>query len=168
VIYLTKKYQNGGTVSNIFDKIEKERGGLAAIHSEFSEFEDGVDGHYYLYKKIMLNENLPLPREEREYIAYKVSLSNECPYCISHHKKALDNNFLEIPLDLREFYDEFAQVICTGPWKTCLLKKRYLDLKGKDACWQHLVMVASYYNMANRIAFAMELELESTYEDTCK
>lgn len=36
------------------------------------------------------------------------------------------------------------------------------------AQWLHSVMVISYFNMANRIAFATGIELEDDFQQTCR
>jgi len=41
-------------------------------------------------------------------------------------------------------------------------------LKLTDAEFEHAVMVVSYFNLANRCAHAMGLELEANFEKTCR
>jgi len=47
---------------DIYKLIQGERGGLAQIHTSFSEFPEGILAHYHFYKSIMLKEELPLSR----------------------------------------------------------------------------------------------------------
>lgn len=154
---------------NIFETIEKERGAVAEIYSAFAAFPDAVEGHYHFYKKIMLNSNLPLTRTEREYLAVQVSKANQCPYCISHHQAALDHHD-ETTLEpqRREVLQALAAMLSETPWKATVLRDRFLSVGYDDYQWQHAVMVASYFNMANRLVLSMGLELEPDYFRSCR
>lgn len=77
---------------NIFKKIEEERGMVARIYSDFSCFPESVEAHFSLNKAIMLAEEAPLPREERELLAYVTSQQNRNMYCENHHKKDFEKH----------------------------------------------------------------------------
>ncbi len=57
-------------IKEAYNLIEAERGGLATIHTSFSEFPEGILAHYQFYKSIMLQEGLPLDRADREHLTY--------------------------------------------------------------------------------------------------
>lgn len=156
-------------IEEIFALIQNERGGLASIHTAFKDFPEGVLAHYLFYKSIILKEDLPLKRAEREYLAYKTSEYNQCPYCIGHHKTAFDN-FKKEKLDEKRLVllEELAQKLTKEPWKANGMKKKFLTEGFLEAEWQHAIMVVSYFNFANRCAHGMDLEIEVDFEKTCE
>lgn len=80
---------SGDSAAEVFAEIQAKRGGLAEIHTAFEEFPRGVRAHFDLYNGLMLDEDLPLSRLEREVIAVAVSEANTCGYCVAHHSEAL-------------------------------------------------------------------------------
>jgi len=159
---------------SLFDKIKKTRGSVANIHLGFKDFPEGIHAHFDFYRDIMLEENLPLSREHREFLAVKTSRSNECPYCIEHHEAALRHHTSENLNDFneknsqRELLSLLASTLTKEPWKASNLKEKFLQGGFSDSQWQHAIMVVSYFNMANRFAFALNLELEEDFELSCK
>lgn len=154
--------------AEIFEKIRKERNGLASIHTAFGDFLPGVSAHYEFYKSIMLERDLPLSRAEREFLAWKTSEANQCPYCIGHHQAAFSqSSAAEISSDRAKAFEDLARSSSLEPWKSSAavsaLKKAGLD----EPELQHAVMVVAYFNFANRCAHAMGLELEPNFETTC-
>lgn len=155
--------------SEIFDTILAERGGVAEIHSAFKSFPEGVTAHYQFYKQIILSPNLPLVRGDREYLAWKTSEANACPYCIGHHKEAFraSGDLSNKPEQIKAL-DRLARELTMSPWKAGQGKSAFLKAGYSEAQWCHAVMVVSYFNFANRCAHAMDLELEEGFEATCK
>lgn len=155
--------------SEIFETIRAERGGLADIHSAFKSFPVGVAAHYDFYKRLVLAPNLPLPRRDREYLAWKTSEANSCPYCVGHHKSAFQASE-ETSLDSvrRAALDHLANELTKCSWKASQVKSAFFKAGYSEAQWSHAVMVVSYFNFANRCAHAMNLELEEGFEATCK
>jgi len=152
----------------IFEVIKKERGSVANIHSTFSDFPKGVEAHYQFYQKIMLANDLPLCRLDREQLAWATSLANECPYCIHHHREAYKNaNLGEVNKDKHKVLSQLAITLTKEPWKALQIKADFRTVGYSEAQWQHAVMVVSYFNLANRCAFAMDLDLEEDFEKTC-
>lgn len=155
--------------NDVFEIIENERNGLAKIHTVFKDFPAGIFAHYQFYKQIILSEDLPLSRTEREFLAVKTSEANQCPYCIGHHKSALENAEAEsLDKSRAKLLEELAQTLTKEMWRASPLKSQFLKVGFSEAEWQHAVMVVSYFNFANRCAHAMQLELEENYEETCK
>lgn len=154
--------------SNIFDTIQQERGGVAKIHSGFSDFPIGVAAHYEFYRAIMLDENLPLSRHEREILAVEVSQSNSCPYCIAHHQEALNKTEQKTLSDEKyHALQSLSITISSEPHRTSAHCQGFLAAGYTKDQWQHAVMVASYFNFANRCAHAMGLEVEADFQNTC-
>ena len=154
---------------DIFETIRRERNGVAEIHAAFSDFPIGVAAHYDFYKKLILDEDLPLPRIEREFLAFKTSESNDCPYCIGHHRAAFDNSSSrEMDQSRSVLLELLASNLTKEPWKAHLIAPKFLEAGFTRAEWQHAVMIVSYFNFANRCAHAMNLHLEENFESTCK
>lgn len=157
---------------SIWEKIKAERGGVAQIHEVFRDYLDGVEAHYDFYKRVVIckDSERTLGRLEREFLAYRVSEYNQCPYCYTHHKSAFENikvvSQKNIGPEKLELLDQLAKSLTLTPWKTAQLKKRFIALFS-EIKWKHAVMVAGYFNMANRLAFAMDIELEENFAQTC-
>lgn len=152
----------------IIEKIIQERGGLANIHRSYEDFPIGMEAHYDFYSKTMIaEEGLPLNREQREWLAVETSKANECPYCINHHQAALDNFQTDLPIEQKEVFTKLARTLTLEPWKANLIQKEFLGLGLSKSQWQHAVMVVAYFNMANRIAFGMDLQLEDNFKSSC-
>lgn len=153
----------------VFRTIAEERGGLAEIHSAFKEFPDGVAAHYEFYKRLVLADDLPLGRSEREFLALKTSETNECPYCIGHHRTAFENNKTATPNRKRALaLESLARTLTNEPWRASALKSTFLGSGFNEGEWQHAIMIVGYFNFANRCAHAMNLSLEKNFESTCK
>ena len=101
----------------------------------------------------------------------KVSIANECPYCMGHHQEALRLQQEKIGLEMEELrrdaLSELALKLTTEPFKAHILKEKFLNAGFQEAHWQHAVFVISYFNFANRLAHSMQLDLEPEFENTC-
>lgn len=150
-----------------YSQIEAERGGLATIHTSFSEFPEGILAHYQFYKSIMLQEGLPLERADREHLAVGVSKANACPYCIAHHEEALKNTKTKVDENRARALDLLAETLTRTPWKSSALHSDFLTSGFTEAQWQHAIMVVSYFNFVNRCAHARGLAIEADFESTC-
>ncbi len=155
--------------STILDEIKSERGAVANIHSAFSEYPEGIKAHYDFYRAVVLGDG-PLPREEREWLATETSIANECPYCYRHHTSAFEKNggnqqFLSRRMEL---LGQLATTLTKSYWKAKILKDDFVAEGFTESEWQHATMIVSYFNFANRCAHAMDLEIESNFEESCK
>lgn len=158
-------------VDLIFEKIRKDRGGVAAIHTSFSAFPTGVAAHFDFYSSIVLGDDLPLPRDEREWLAIVTSENNQCPYCIRHHSTAYQQQKQERS-EAKEArlsaLSQLAKLLTLEPWRASTLRDDFTKAGFSEAQWQHAVMVVSYFNFVNRCAHAMALEIEPDFATTCK
>jgi len=154
---------------SIFLKIEQERGIVARIYSDFSAFPESVEAHFELNKALILAENAPLTRKEREFLAYETSSYNKNVYCATHHKKAYENFKVnnDESQERFELLSKLANILTTRPEKSALLKPQFLSNGFTEAEWQHAVNIVAYFNYTNRLAFAMNITLEADYEDSC-
>lgn len=154
---------------SIFSKIKTERGMVARIYSDFEAFPESVAAHFEMNKALMLVENAPLPRIEREYLAQETSRSNGNEYCGTHHKQAYDNLKLKnkIPDERLEVLGELADLLTHRPEEAAKFKPEFMSVGFTEAEWQHAVNIIAYFNYTNRLAFAMGMELEVGYEKSC-
>ena len=152
----------------IFAEIRKERGGVAEIYSEFSQYPQGVKAHYEFYKAIVLDDG-PLSRNEREWLAMETSIANECPYCYRHHNEAFVKigGTKKVAGRRMELLSVLAATLSKSYWKAKVLRDQFTEEGFSEAEWQHAVMVVSYFNFANRCAHALDLKLEEDFEVTC-
>lgn len=156
----------GDLLSTIRDEIIKERDGFANVYSHYSSFPESIKAHFEFNKTIVLNEG-PLSREEREFLAYQTSLSNDCPYCIHHHKTAYEN-FQSKDSKRKELLAELARELTVHPKNAHQLKPKFSEQGFSEAEWAHAINVVAYFNFSNRLAFAENIELEENFEQTCK
>jgi uncharacterized peroxidase-related enzyme len=155
-------------LENTLQSIKSERGEVANIHKVFQDFPEGITAHYEFYKKIILDESLPLSRAHREFLAFKTSETNQCPYCVNHHKAAYENHKEDLNKEIENLLTEFAETMTKSPWKANLFAERFEQHGLSKAEWQQAVFVVGYFNMANRLAFAMNLELEDNFKKSCQ
>lgn len=78
-----------GTLKEVYDAIAKSRGSIAEVHQVSSLHPELMEGHLAFYMTLMYGRG-GLSRRERELLATAVSRFNDCDYCITHHKKALE------------------------------------------------------------------------------
>jgi alkylhydroperoxidase family enzyme len=154
---------------DIFKKIEEERGGLAQIHAVFHDFPQAAEAHYEFYKAMILSENLPLTRLQREALAYFTSESNVCHYCVGHHRAAYAEQlkFGSIDEVTVRLFAKLAESLSKGNSGIDVLETEFVKAGFSKAQWLHSIIVVSYFNMANRIAFATNIKLEEDFQDTC-
>jgi uncharacterized peroxidase-related enzyme len=154
---------------SIFSKIEKERGMVARIYSDFQAFPESVEAHFGLNQALMLSQSSPLSRNERELLAYKTSEQNKNVYCASHHKAAYENFKKESEVDNRRraLFEKLAETLTTNPNAAPSLRQEFLVAGISEAEWQHAVNIVAYFNYTNRLAFAMNIQLEQGYEKSC-
>ena len=154
-------------LDKVYESIKNERGEIASIYKEFNAFPKGIAAHFKFYKDIMLSDNLPLPRSEREFLAFLSSESNSCLYCVSHHGEASKNYPISISKEKEEFYRGFSHTLTKEPWKGSQFKERGKKIGLSEAQYAHATMIVSYFNMANRMVFALDVSLEENFEDSC-
>ena len=147
-------------------KIDEERGGIASIHSSFTDLPLMIEAHYDFYSKMILKNDQPLPRGIREFLAVKTSELNACNYCFHHHKEALQKNDDPISEEKRNLLEELVTRVTKTPWKASQLKPKFLECFS-HAQWLHAIVVISYFNMANRLTSSLDLEIEEDLERLC-
>ncbi len=167
--------ESSGELRGIYDHLISSRGKLADVHRIQSLNPPTVLSHMNLYRDIMFGQS-PLKRAEREMIAVVVSISNQCEYCMNHHREALAHlwkseervdaliaNKAEADLSEKEMaICQYARELTLTPElhsdkKVKLLRKVGLD----DRAILDVTLVVGYFNFVNRIALALGLEIKS-------
>ncbi len=155
-------------INNVFSKIQSERGKVASIHTAFQAFPKGVEAHFNFYKSIILDDDVPLRRSEREFLALETSKINKCAYCIGHHEEAYERYSSDEISEIRQqLFRELASTLSLRPWMSSSLENKFIENGFLASEWQHAVMVVSYFNLANRCAYATGIELEKDFVQTC-
>ena len=154
---------------DIFSKIEKERGMVARIYSDFNAYPESVAAHFELNKALILSDSAPLPRFEREFLAYETSTYNGNDYCATHHKKAYENliKVSNRSQGRMDHLSKLAYILTNRPMDAAGFKSQFISAGFIEAEWQHAVNVIAYFNYTNRLAFAMAMELEPEYKKSC-
>ncbi|MCI2424817.1 peroxidase-related enzyme [Candidatus Acetothermia bacterium] len=168
-----------GPLKMIYDRIQLSRGGVANILAVHSLSPLALKAHLHLYQTLIFDPS-PLSRRERELIAVAVSTSNQCEYCITHHKEHLRRLGLseeEINaagddhhrLSAREqAILSFAKQLTLSPGKTEREMNALRSIGLTDREILDLTLVTAYFNFVNRIALGLGVELEDDYKTTCE
>lgn len=155
----------------IFSVIEKERGGVAEIYSAFASIPTTIKAHFELNKALMLDEGLPLPRVEREWLAMETSRANRCDYAFQHHKVAYEAHLKtepEPPLDRLSLLSILATSITNIPTMSGNFREKVLAAGFTESQWLHALKIVAYFNFTNRLALGLNLQLEPDFSSTCR
>lgn len=169
------KREENNKLKRIYEKAEKRTNETVAnVLRVHSINPDVLEIHIKLYERIMFGES-ELSQAEREMIGVVVSKSNECPYCVNHHSKALfcvtenlelmdkiSNNYKDAFLSSRELaICNYVEKLTKTPYK--IVKKDILMLKQhnfSDRAIFDINQICAYFNYVNRIVHGLGVELE--------
>jgi len=164
-----------GYLKEVYDQILESRGKIAEIFKIQSLNPRSIIRHMDLYMTLMYGKS-PLKREEKEMLGIIVSLSNNCQYCIAHHKEAL-KQYWKDPQKLRKLLTDYTkaglsereQMMCelaevmTRIPESKKVQNIIKDLKNKgvtDRGILDIVLVISYFNFSNRLVMSLDANLE--------
>ena len=169
--------ESSGELRGIYNHLIATRGKLADVHMIQSLNPPTVLSHMNLYKDIMFGQS-PLKRYQREMIAVVVSVTNQCEYCIKHHREALmhywkDESMVEA---LIQFSWEDAKLnaadiaLCRYAHELTLQPelssankvKQLKDVGLDDRSILDATLVTSYFNFVNRIVLSLGLNIKET------
>lgn len=153
----------------VYDNITGSRGKLAEVHKIQSLNPPALLAHMDLYLKVMFGKS-PLKRYQREMLGVVVSVANQCPYCIEHHRQALlfywkddarTRRFIEEPAaaglsegDLA--LCRFAKQLTLAPWDSDEEKVAELRQAGfDDRSILDATQVIAYFNFVNRMVLGL-------------
>ena len=164
-LYEDAENRTGETVANVF-KAQSLTPEILREHMRF-------------YETTMFGKG-ELPIAFREMIGVVVSKANECPYCVSHHTRAL----LKVTTDkkrLAQIGEDFRRVeLSKAEEAICLYAEKLTKSSFKmtekdidslrvaglnDQAIVEVNQVAAYYNYVNRIVDGLGVELEATMHE---
>ncbi len=164
-----------GELRNIYDKLIKSRGKLAEIHKIQSLNPRSIINHMDLYMTIMFGQS-PLKRSQREMIAVVVSVANQCCYCQTHHREAL-NHFWKEPERIDRLIGDYTKaglsdseiLLCkyaealTREPANSNIKELIASMKDTgidDRMILDCALITAYFNFVNRLVLGLGVDLE--------
>ena len=154
----------------VYDQIIGKRGKLAEVHKIQSLNPPALEAHMALYKSIMFASS-PLSRAQREMIGVIVSASNQCDYCVSHHREALmfywkDSDKADSLVRDRSTVDlsEMDHALCQLASQLTTNPSKPIDMEGlrktglNDRAILDAVQVVAYFNFVNRMVLSLGVE----------
>ncbi|MDX1498938.1 MAG: peroxidase-related enzyme [Woeseiaceae bacterium] len=161
-----------GELAALYDELVRQRGKVSNILKVHSLNPAALGGHLELYMTLMFGRS-GLSRLEREAVAVVVSATNECDYCVAHHREALaryveDEETLGMlaAADGLETLEprlsnivRHAEKLTSAPaamTESDLGELRAVGLSDGDIL--DLTLVVAYFNFVNRIALGLGVE----------
>ncbi len=135
----------------------------------------GLEKTFELYRALMADP-APLSRAQAEAIAVVVSATNGCGYCVAHHGPklaaalgdeglaravALDYRAANLPARDRVLLDHAVALTCEPEERTAADVERLREYGFGDAEILKATEIAAYYNLSNRLASGLGVELEA-------
>jgi len=163
-------------LNSVYEHIRSRssRGSVSNLWQAQSLDPNGLEAAYGLYEKLMGNP-APLTAAQAEMLALVVSATNGCTYCVAHHgpklAKALDDAALAhaIAMDYREsdinardrvLLDYAIALTCEPSERKLEDVERVREYGLDDAMIVRATEIVAYYNMINRVASSLGVELE--------
>jgi uncharacterized peroxidase-related enzyme len=153
-----------GRVSNLWRALGHDPAGLATT---------------FAHDQALMDDPAPLSVAQAEMIAAVVSATNGCAYCVAHHgprlARALDDEALAraILLDYREanlaardrvLLDLAVALSCEPAERTRADVERLREYGFDDAAILKATEIAAFYNLVNRLASSLGVEIEAGLE----
>lgn len=169
--------ESSGELRGIYNHLIATRGKLADVHMIQSLNPPTVLSHMNLYKDIMFGQS-PLKRFQREMISIVVSVTNQCDYCIKHHREALMHYWKDesrVEALIKGMWADanlnvqdnalclFARELSLQPELSSLQKINNLKNVGlDDRAILDATLVVSYFNFVNRIVLSLGLNVNES------
>ncbi len=165
-----------------FDVCAQKLGMIPNVLQSYAFDPEKLDTFSALYNNIMLAES-GLSKLEREMIAVVVSSINKCYYCLTAHGAAVRNlsgdpklgemlvmNWRVAPLDARQTamlnFAEMMTVASAGIQDSDRDALRCVGFSDRDI-WD-IAATASFYNMTNRMASAVDMRPNDEYHSQAR
>ena len=165
-----------GELHKVYTDLKEKRGKIANLVKVQSLNPAAMKSQMELYVTLMYGP-LGLTREQRELLATVVSAANGCRYSVTHHAYALnhywkdeaklqklikDYRFISLPEKERRMI-EYALKLTENPKKV-----RESDIEPLRKCGLtdpdilNISLIVSYFNMLNRIASGLGVEVSAS------
>ena len=152
-------YSKSGRLSNVWKTWAGDARGLATMHAHYRE---------------LMGDPAPLSQAQAEMIGLVVSATNGCGYCVAHsggRLAALSGEALarDIARDYRDanitaqervLCDAAVALTCEPCERTNADLERMREYGFSDAAIMRALGLASFYNLVNRMAWALGVPLE--------
>ena len=164
-------------ISAYFDKCREKLGLIPNVLRAYSFDQDKLRAFMGMYNDLMLADSV-LTKLEREMIAVTVSSANKCFYCLTAHGAAVRQlsgdpslgeklvmNYRTAGLDVRQrAMLDFAWKMTTEPSAVEEADRQSLRDAGfsERDIWD-IAAVASFFNMSNRMATAVDMQPNPEY-----
>lgn len=165
-----------GPVAESYSHIaaRSSRGAVAALWQAAAPDPAALASLHQLYRALMADP-APLTRAQAELIAVVVSATNGCGYCVAHHgpklAAALGDEALAraVAMDYRDanlvardrvLLDYAVALTCEPSERKREDVERVREYGFGDEAIVRATAIASYYNLANRLASTLGVELE--------
>lgn len=157
----------------LYERIVDTRGKLSNILKVHSLNPRALATHLELYDALLFGSS-PLKRAEREAIAVVVSATNECTYCVRHHREALAAYWDEDRVELLvtdhtnvDALDDPLRAACTVAALLTdepeAMTEAHVDtlreVGWSDRAVLDIVLITAYFNFVNRIATGLGVEI---------
>jgi len=133
----------------------------------------GLDTLHAHYRAVM-GDAAPLTPAQAEMVALTVSATNGCDYCVSHHgprlaahvgevmARSIARDYREANLAARDrvLLDAAVALTCEPAERTNADIERLREYGFEDAAILKLTEIAALYNLVNRVASGLGVELE--------
>ena len=165
---------------NLYERIRKasSRGRVSSLWQTCGLDPTGLEALHAHYRALMTDPS-PLTPAQAELIALVVSATNGCGYCVAHHgprlARALGDEALAraVAMDYREanlaardrvLLDAAVALTCEPSERKLEDIERQREYGFDDAAILKATEIAAYYNLVNRIASGLGVELEPELE----
>jgi uncharacterized peroxidase-related enzyme len=158
-----------GEIGAMYERLRAERGRVSNILKAHSLRPQALAHHLDLYMGLLFGPGR-LSRAQREMIAVVVSATNDCAYCVSHHREAL-SRYVRDPAQLDAICTDhrgaglpeatvalldYARRLTAAPATTTEADIEALRTAGfADEDILHANLIAAYFNFVNRIALGL-------------
>lgn len=158
-----------GEIAELYELLRRSRGKVSNILRVHSLRPTALRHHLDLYLGLMFGPG-GISRAEREMIAVVVSRSNQCEYCLSHHREALAryirdellldqicHDFHKAPLSPRQqAMLNYAERLSKTPGRVSEALLQSMRGEGlADADLLLVNLIVAYFNFVNRIALGL-------------
>lgn len=164
-----------GALKEAYARVRERRGRVANVVKVSSLLPDVMERGIELYLALMFGRH-KLPRAQREMVAVEVSRANRCEYCVAHHGAALARVLKDEGFAHR-FMQEGSALPLAESDRAMLGYVRKLTLAPAEVGPQDVEAlrragfgdeeivainhITAYFNMMNRIAQGLGVELEA-------
>jgi len=170
--------EDGTELAEFYERVAGKRGNVANVHQLASLHPPLGEAHLDLYMSLMYDREAGLDRRRREMIGVAVSRANDCEYCVTHHREALDSyeddeklvdalaenpDTADLPDTDRALVD-YALKITRKPASITAMDVEPLRERGFDDGDVLAAAIAAYFNFVNRFNLGLGAEIESEEE----